>query len=159
MGKNYVFCVNESDNSFGCTSDVPVIILSLFYNRSRGRCLHYIVLDEVNFLSIISIFCKFLHFIPCSLLIDRYPLDVKTPFGYAVDYIITGGAFVLMCYLMICPFGILFGYFGIVMTIIYDIQRKLHNFMEDFKIKIEPQIIREFGDIIRITSECKELSI
>lgn len=88
------------------------------------------------------------------------PFNTETLFGFTAYSLILVFGFILILHNVFLALGILTGYFGTVIPISTHIQRKLHNFNENYKIdKNDKEWLNGLLDTIRFTSESKELSI
>lgn len=89
----------------------------------------------------------------------RYPINPKTPIGFAIAAALAGGAFTLIFYAIMCAFAIFVGYFAFVLSIFQDIHRKLMKLMDNFKDDHdEKRMLNELGEVVHITSDVRELS-
>lgn len=66
-------------------------------------------------------------------------------------------AFEILCHTVICAIGLFIGFFGLMMSIGEDIQRKFYFFNENYKIdRNDYKLKEELRDIIYLHLEIKE---
>lgn len=88
----------------------------------------------------------------------RLPFDWKTPIGYPIAGLLDTFTIMVMAHVSVCAIGLFIGYFGLMMSLGQNIQRKFFDLSENYKFeKNDVEISNDIRDVIHFHSEIKQL--